>query len=72
MGNDCAKGGNKGTNSKELKRQKSNDLKSPVSTMDPSSGMVQALKDPPQKPKVLYDRNKRLTKITEMSGESHS
>ena len=72
MGNDCAKGGNKGINSKELKRQKTDELKSPISTMDPAPGMVQALKDPPQKPKVHYDRNKRLTKITEMSGESHS
>ena len=40
MGNDCAKGGDKGTNSKQLKRQKTDELLQPISTMEQAPGMV--------------------------------
>ena len=71
MGNNCAKGEKKEVDSKDIKKRAS-DIKTPVSTMGQPAGAVQALKDPPQKPKLAYDRNKRLTRITEVSGETMS
>ena len=72
MGNTCAKGENKENRKDIKKQQKTIDKKAPQSIMDQAPGTVQALKDPPQKPKAIYDRNKRLTCITELSGESMS
>ena len=70
MGNNCAKGEKKELN-KDIKKRTS-DIKTPQSTMNQPAGAVQALKDPPHKPKLAYDRNKRLTRITEVSGETMS